>query len=162
MGTYWSNFNGSAPGFASIIGDEGVHDKGLGRVQNESNDRHNHSAAGLNEWLSADAKIMVGRSLCRAPRFPTIMRGAHLDLVARGSVVELGIAVPVEGAAGCIVAGGPILVVKMTCFIHRYRTTPVQPPISRTVDDHIDRSRRGHNAQGGDQPDLVLGIIGHR
>ena len=36
-------------------------------------------------------------------------------------------------------------------------------PIGRATDEHIDRTGgRILNAQPGDDPDLVLGIVGHR
>ena len=116
----------------------------------------------LHDRLSADDAGIVRGRLCWAPRQSTVGGGTHLDKVELAGVVELGIAVPVVGAAGRIIADGPVLVVKITTGIHHHSRSPRQSPIRRATDIHIDRTGGSLNAKPGDQPDVVLGIEGHR
>src|SRR6266567_3495373 len=148
-----------APACPAISGGEGHHEK----IDTcKAVDRHNHGPAGLHEGLSSDAMRIVARRQGRSPRQSAIAGGAHLDQVTQSIVIKLGVAVAVERAAGRIVADRPVLVVKMAVIIHHDGSAPGQSPIGRAADIHIDRTAWVHNTQVGDEPDIVLGIKGHR
>src|SRR5213078_4853489 len=76
-------------------------------------DRNDDRPIGLHERLATDDTGLVGRRQCRSPCLAPIGGGAHLHTVDLAKVVELGIAVTEEGAAGRIVADAPVFVVKI-------------------------------------------------
>ncbi|TMD57220.1 MAG: hypothetical protein E6I93_03305 [Chloroflexi bacterium] len=146
------------PGCTTIGGPDGQ-DRRLKTIVDGDDDR----SIGLHKWLPANDTGVVGSRLGCSPRQPTISRGAHLDGVEATRIVELGIAVAKERATGCIITDRPVFVVKMTGSIYHDGGAKCQSAISRTTYKHIDRSgARILNAQPGDHPDLVPGIVGDR
>src|SRR3989442_15142925 len=104
-----------APGCSAISGGEGHHEK----IDTcEAVDRHNHGPVRLHKGLPTDAMRIVGGRLCRSPLLSAVGRGTHLDQVAQRIVVEFGITVAEERAAGCSIADSPVFVVKMPIGIH--------------------------------------------
>src|SRR5437660_5922176 len=104
------NFRYGTPARPAIGGGEGHH---VPITAREALDRHNHGPARLHEGLAADAMSMVSCWQRCTPGLSAITRGTHLDQIGFCIVVELGVAVAVERAAGRIIAHGPVLVVKM-------------------------------------------------
>src|SRR6266700_395361 len=150
--------DGPTPGLTTIRRPE-REDRRLKTVVYGDDDR----TIGLHERLSGDDAGMVGSRLCCTPLQSTVGGGAHLDTVEFAKVVELGVAVTIEGAAGRIIADRPVFVVKITTGIHHNGGTKCQSPIGRAADEHIDRtSCRILNAKPRDQPDFVFRVVGHR
>ena len=147
------------PGLTTIGGPD-RQDRSLKTIVYGDDDR----AIRLHDRLSANDAGIVGVCLGCAPRLPTVLGGAHLEEIELAEVVELCIAVPVVGAAGRIIADGPVLVVKITTGIHYHWWSPRQSPVRRAANVHIVNPGRcrAPNAKVGDQPDVVPGIEGHR
>src|SRR5437588_157211 len=116
---YLCSKNRLGPGLTTIGGPD-REDRGFKAIVY----RHDDRTIGLHDGLSADDAGMVGSRLGHSPRLAPIGGGAHLHPVDVASVVELGIAVTEEGAAGRIVADGPVFVVKLTGSIHHNGSAP--------------------------------------
>src|SRR5205823_8400620 len=76
----------------------------------EALEGHDHSAVRLHERLSADPMRIAGRRNGTRPSEPAVARGAHVFEIVFGEVVELRVAVAVEGARRAVVTDGPVLV----------------------------------------------------
>ena len=80
--------------------------------------------------------------------------------VAGVRVVVLGVAVPVERAGRVVVADRPVLVVERARRRDGHRVAP-RLGVGRPAQLHV-HDARGLDAQPGDHPDVVLGVIGDR
>src|SRR5207249_11188482 len=132
---------------------------------------------------------VVGGVLGRGPGEAAVGGGAHLDAVAVTVVVELGVAVAVVRAGGRVVASGPVLVQVLAAAGGRHgdRVAPGEPAVGGAADQHrrpqdaglvrahlrADAAARritpllsGRGGlldpQRGDQPGVVLGVVGDR
>ena len=156
-----ADFKRFAPARSAVRGDEGQDEE---VAPPKAQNRHYHGPARLHQGLAAEAVSVVLRGLPRAPRQSAVAGDAHLDQVAQGVVVKLGVAVAEEGAAGRVIADRPVLVVKVSVIIDDYGSAPGQPAIGRAAHIYIDF--RGvavwGDAQVRDQPDPVPGVERHR
>src|SRR6476661_2404770 len=71
--------------------------------------RHNDGAIWLYDRLTTQA-VEAARGFFVAPAETAIAGGAHVQRVAQAVIVPLGIAIPIEGTAGGVVTGDPVLV----------------------------------------------------
>src|SRR5207302_433121 len=129
-------------------------------------ERNDHGTVRLDKGLSSQAGDVILSCLSGAPRGSSIARSTHLYQVATGVDVPFNIAMPIIRAGGCVVTHKPILVKKATVRIcHHYEGIPGKSTIGRGVHDYSSTNRcttPARDGQGGDHPQLVSSIIGHR
>src|SRR5262249_50666816 len=90
-------------------------------------------------------------------------RGGHLLEVNLECVVELGVAVAEEGAAGRVVTDGPVLVEERALCRHCDGSAPGDALVCRTANHHVHNAASSLvSAQPGDQPDVMTEVEGHR
>src|SRR2546426_101133 len=132
----WGNSDGRSPAGASVIGGKRV-DEEVDSA--EAVDGDDHLSARLHHRLPADAVQLVGGGQRRAPRLSSVAGGAHQHQVAECVVIELRIAVPVERAAGGVVADCPVLVVELAAGVYHHGLTPAHPAIRGAANKEIHK-----------------------
>src|SRR5262249_35321567 len=151
--------NRSVPGGATVIGREGPFATGA----TEALVRHDHTAVGLHNGLPPQTVRSVGGGQVGAPGKTAVGRGGHLLEVNLECVVELGVAVAEEGAAGRVVTDGPVLVEERALCRHRDGSAPGDALVCRTANHHVHNAASSLvSAQPGDQPDVMTEVEGHR
>src|SRR5262249_55265497 len=84
----------------------------------------------LDDWLAAERPDPRYRGL--GPREATVPRGRHVQLRVAAHVVVFGVAIAVEGAGGCVVTDGPVLI-QVAASRDDCRVRPMEAAVSRTA-----------------------------
>ena len=73
-----------------------------------------------------------------------------MNEIASMIVIPFGIAMPIEGAAGCIIADNPVFIEKLapSGCMHHDRIAPGESAIRREVDDYRNASFRTTDGKG--------------
>src|SRR6266849_5530617 len=160
MVVYVRDFHRRVPARAAVFRREGG-DRVL-----EAFEGNDHRAVGLDDRLAAQAVRRVGGRKRRAPGQTAVGGRDHLFEVALAEVVELRVAVPEEGAGRRVVANRPVLVKvdlrRVRGGNSRYRITPCLGAVGRAAYQNRRHDPAGQQRYRGDEPDVVLGVEGHR
>ena len=116
-----------APGFATV--------GGLESVDAAAGERDDHCAVWLYHRLAAEATGVISGRYAHAPSQPAVVRCAHQHVAGAVCLIPFCITVAVVRTGRCVVAGGPVLIVKHG-VVNNDRLSPVDA-VGRTAYGHV-------------------------